>query len=229
MGRHWGLRVIFYLVLGFISFSAAAHIPMMEQKDSTGFKDAVKIPKPGVSRAIYANLDSAADVDYYSFELSKPMTGHVSLLVPYLPGYEDFYPLFAVVGPGLPPAEINLPFEVPPNYGAVVQHATGAAPRPTFFEPFSRKNYYRGMEEFKQELVQPGTYYIVVWHPAGEYGAYILGYGDKEWFSLRDWANTFKLLPAIRSDSWVGKRGKPSSPVPANRNCGCGRQEQLTK
>ena len=148
------------------------------------------------------------------------MLGHVTLIVPYLPDYEDFHPVFAVVGPGLPEAKVHLPFSLPKGYGAVIQEPTGANPRPTFFEEFSRKRYYEGLSEFKQQLTATGTYYVVVWHPRGEYGAYVIGYGDKEGFTLKDWANAFKILPTIKKDSWVGKRGKP--PV-APDSCGCGK------
>ena len=200
-----------FLILMLAAAVSWAHIPMVVTTDTTGYSDALKIPRPGVSWALYANLDSSTDVDFYSFELSAPMPCHVTVIVPYLPGYEDFYPAFAVVGPGLPAPKVALPFELPQGYGAVVEKPTGATPRPTFFEEFSRKKYYKGISEFKQKL-GPGKYYIVVWHPGCETGAYVVGFGDKEGFTIRDWVNVAKVMPTIKKDAWIGKRAKTATP-----------------
>jgi len=188
-----------------------AHNPLVFKGDTKGFADALKIPRPAISYAIYSNLETASDVDFYSFQVNKPMLGHVTLIVPVLEGYQNFYPVFAVVGPGLPDPKTDLPFALPSGYGAVVELPTRQDPRPVFFEPFSRKSYYRGIGEFKQHLTQTGTYYIVVWHPGCETGAYVVGYGDKEMFTLRDWVNVFKVMPTIKNDSWMVKRSKPAS------------------
>ena len=209
MGYKKLLKAAILMLLLLAGGRSWAHIPMIVRADTTGYSDAVKIPKPEVSWALYSNLDSPGDIDYYSFEVTKEIMGHVTLIVPFLPGYEDFYPVFAVVGTGLPAPKVALPFELPKGCGAIIEHPTGADPRPTFFEEFSRKKYYEGISEFKQKL-GPGKYYIVVWHPAGETGAYVIGYGDKEGFTLKDWANVIKVMPTIKNDSWMGKRGKPA-------------------
>lgn len=187
---------------------ASAHVPMMEGIDSNSFKDALKIPRPETSYAIYANLDRPGDVDFYSFEVKKPMKGHVSLIVPYRPEYQDFYPVYAVIGPGLPAPQGKIPFDLEKGYGAVIISGTTVAERPVFYEPFSRMKYYEGIPKFDRELKETGIYYIAVWHPGNETGAYILGYGLAEKFTLKDWQNTFRLLGSIRSGSWETRRTK---------------------
>jgi len=214
MGRsaRSGLGVILFALAGV----AWPHIPVVGVTGNNSPSAAFQIPRSQISWAIYANLNAACEVDYYSFELKAPGKTKITILTPFLPEYEDFYPAFAVIGPGLPLPKGKMPFELPPGYGAVVQAGAPVKPRPVFYEPFSRKQYYQGFPEFNQELTRPGTYYIAVWDPAGGYGAYILGYGEKEGFTLKDWVNTFKVLSVIKSDKWVGKRGYPT---PAFKSC----------
>ena len=224
-----GFRV--FLVLLFAAAAASAHVPMMETPETNSFNDALKILRPTYSYAIYGNLEKPGDIDYYTFEVKEPMKAHASLLVPFRPEYLDFYPVYAVIGPGLPSPQGKIPFDLPPGCGAIVISGTASEGRPTFYEPFSRTRYYEGIPKFEQELKQPGIYYIVVWHPGNETGAYILGYGLAEKFTAQDWANTFKLLSSIRSGSWETKRGKPQAPCPcmnkdaakcpAADSCGC--------
>jgi hypothetical protein len=209
MNRIAGMSAAWFLALTFAAAAASAHVPMMESPETNSFADALKIPRPAYSYAIYGNLEKPGDADYYSFEVTKPMQGHVNLLVPYRPEYLDFYPVFAVIGPGLPAPQTKIPFDLPKGYGAVVISGTPAKERPVFYEEFSRTHYYEGIPKFEQKLTQPGIYYIVVWHPANETGAYVLGYGLAEKFTAKDWANTFKLLPSIKSGAWEVKRGKP--------------------
>lgn len=229
-------RLAAFLVFLFLASAAVAHVPMMEGPDTNSFKDAFKIPRPETSYAVYSNLDRPGDIDFYSFEVKKPMKAHVSLIVPYRPEYLDFYPVYAVVGPGLPAPQSKVPFDLEKGYGAVVFSGMPSAERPVFYEAFSRVNYYEGIPKFDQELREPGIYYIVVWHPAGETGAYILGYGLAEKFTAKDWSNTFKLLGSIRSGSWETKRGKPPAECPcmgmmqgstANPGAACPKMKQM--
>jgi hypothetical protein len=209
MKRIYSVAVSVIMVIYLAAAAASAHVPMMESPESDSFNNAQKIPRPAYSYAIYANLEKPGDIDYYSFEVTKPMKAHVNLLVPYRPEYLDFYPVFAVIGPGLPAPQGRIPFDLPKGYGAVVISGAPAKDRPVYYEEFSKTNYYEGIPKFEQKLAQPGIYYIVVWHPGNETGAYILGYGLAEKFTAKNWANTFKLLPSIKSGSWEVKRGKP--------------------
>lgn len=214
MSKKISERLAAFLVFLFLASAAVAHVPMMEGPDTHSFKDALKIPRPETSYAVYSNLDRPGDIDFYSFEVKKPMKAHVSLIVPYRPEYLDFYPVYAVVGPGLPAPQSKVPFDLEKGYGAVVFSGMPSAERPVFYEAFSRVNYYEGIPKFDQELREPGIYYIVVWRPSGETGAYILGYGLAEKFTAKDWSNTFKLLGSIRSGAWETKRGKPPAGCP---------------
>ena len=194
-----------------VPLAALAHQGLYEAKDTTGPDDAIELVKPHVSYAAYMGLDRPGDVDWVRFEVDSPMKLKASLLVPQRPEFLDFYPAFAVVGPGLPAPEADLPFDLPEGCGAAVLISEPKAEREKFHEPFSNTHYYRGFEEFEQEVTVPGTYYIVVWHPAGEYGDYVVTYGEKESFTTREMINTYRVIYKVWTGKWGRTRGGADS------------------
>jgi len=186
-----------------------SHQGLYEEKDTAGFNDALVLPKPAVSYAVYMRLDHSGDVDFVSFKVDAAMPIEVSLLVPQRSEFLDYYPVFAVVGPGLPAPELEVPFELPVGYGAVVMKSEPQAEREKFHEPFSNTRYYRGFKIFKKEMAEPGTYYIVVWHPEGEYGDYVVIYGEKESFTPKEMLNTYRVISKVWSGNWGKFRGYP--------------------
>jgi hypothetical protein len=196
-----------------VPFAANAHKPMFDDPDSTGFDHATKVPDPAISWAVYADLNSCADVDFYSFEVKKPMTLYAGLIVPKRDDYAAFYPVYAIVGPGLPaPAPgTKLPFQPPKGYGVVVMNAAPSNPRPEFYEPFSKTSYYKGIPDFRRDVTQTGTYYMVVWDPAGEWGSYTATVGMAEKWGWRDLGPTIKAVKKIKNGDWIIKPGKPDT------------------
>ncbi len=196
------------LVSGLIlAFSAVAwsHVPIFEDKDIKGFDDALAVNRVDGSHAIYAKLDTPEDVDFFSVEVKEPMRFYANIIVPLSEGYEDYYPVFAVLGPGLPSPGPGLPFEPPEGYGAVlVQAEPGAGDeRPVFHEHFSNTFYYRGIPSFDREVTHAGTYYIVVWHTRCEPGSYVVSYGRGEKWSLKDMKGLFSQMKVIKSGLWI--------------------------
>lgn len=203
-----GLILTFILIVG--AGPVWAHHPIFEKPDTTGFEDALLIPDPSISWAVYANLESSADVDFYRLEVTPEIEFSVNLLTPYAPGYENFNPTFSVVGPGLGTAEPDLPFELPQGYGAVVMKPEPQNDRSTFFEPFSMTKYYRDNRKFKQTGLAPGAYYIVVWDQKGEYGGYVIGFGRAEKWTWKDLAPTIRAVIEVQKGHWMGVRGSGS-------------------
>ncbi len=201
------VSVIWCLIL-MAPLSAFAHKPLFEDHVSNSLSNAIKIADPQVSYAIYASLTTPTDVHVYALEVSKPMNLHAGLLVPKAPGYEDFYPVYALAGPGLPESKVKLPIELPPGYGAIVISGKPESPRPVFDEPFSRTQYYEGIPDFDRQVSQTGTYYYIVWHPAGETGSFTGVVGEQEKFGLKDLIPVAKAIRVIHSGQWIIKRGK---------------------
>ncbi len=101
-------------------------------------------------------------------------------LVPVCQGYEDVLPWFAIAGPGLPPPEVDLPFDLPPGYGAyVVENEEPWTPREVFYEPFGDKWYFDG-PVFDQDADELGTWYLYYWNPQGKAGDYVAVIGSAE-------------------------------------------------
>ena len=192
------------LVLG---GSAFAHQTLLEKNDTSGFDNALTIPKPEFSFAIYARLGAPGDVDYFKFEVKQPMDINAGLLVPFSEKFADFYPVYAIVGPGLPAPLSDIPFELPPGYGAMVVNSKPVTPRPSFYEPFTATRFYKGITEFDRRVEVPGTYYIVVWHPEGEYGDYLVSYGRTESFTFKELVDSYKIVYEVKSGAWGDKRG----------------------
>ncbi|WP_048197947.1 hypothetical protein [Methanocella arvoryzae] len=176
----------------------SAHKPVFEGVDTSGYSDAVQIPDPEVSWAIYGYIDSTGDADYYYFDIDAPVDVYTELLVPKKSVYDDFYPSYAIVGPKLPDSP-GLPFEVPGSCGAVVVDSP-PGDRETFYEPFTGINYYRGFRKHTL-LSEPGRYYVVVYDRSHASGDYVLAVGEKESFGLRDIPGVVADVLKIRSGS----------------------------
>ena len=191
------------LVIWSILFSlgtANAHVPFIEESDFSESEPFLIEHPIKKSRAIYGWLQSGTDTDVYTFELKEPSRLRAFPLVPVCPGYEDFLPAFAIVGPGLTIPGDHLPFRLPEGYGAVViNNPSKGEKRNTFFEPFTNKNYYRG-PSFDQILSTPGTWYVYYWDPSGRGGDYVAVFGFAERFSFGDIIRALIHTPKIWFD-----------------------------
>ncbi len=201
--------IIGVLICAAVPAAAHGHQGLYESSDVTGFEDAIVLKKPDVSYAAYMRLDKPGDVDFISFTVDGPMKIKASLLVPRRPEFADYYPVFAVVGPGLARPASEIPFELPEGYGAEVIISEPSDNRPKFYEPFSGTKYYRGFETFERVVDEPGQYYLAVWSPDGEYGDYTVTYGEKESFSPREMIDTYRVVAKVWSGKWGRFRGSP--------------------
>lgn len=155
----------------------AAHQPYFEEQDIT--PDAPwPVDDPTISTAVYATLETAQDVDYYTFQGQADQTILLALTIPQIEGQDLFAPTMALMGPGLPEAE--LPDRVArPQGGGAALFPPEPGPAPTFFEPFSRTSYWDRQEE-RVPLPADGRYTVAVWHAEGERGRYVFVVGDRE-------------------------------------------------
>jgi len=206
---------LYVLVLGLVCMfswsEAPAHQGILERDDTTGFKDAIELPKPAVSYAVYASLERTGDVDFISFTLTEPQHVKLGILLPYADKFKDYYPVYALVGPGLAAPDEDLPFELPEGYGILTVRSTPVKERPEFLEPFSFTRYYRGIKELELDVKEPGTYYVVVWHPDGEYGDYLVSYGGSESFTFQEFIDTYRVVWEVKTGEWGHRRGRPSA------------------
>jgi hypothetical protein len=167
------------LAVVFRPASAHAHKPLEIGHSS----EALKVPDLSTSFVAYKELQSGEQVDSYEFDGHKNEKFHASLSIPAIGGLEQFEVMTALVGPGLPRAELaTLPVEQPAAAGVRLypnEH------NPPFFEPFTMTRYWR-RQQLDLELPETGEYSLVVWNPDGQTGKYVLSTGYTERFTVLD-------------------------------------------
>jgi hypothetical protein len=203
------------LLAGTLVSSALAHQPYFEEEDIEAGKP-WEIKDPSISTALYATLESPGDVDYFSFEGLTREVILLELTIPQIEGQADFAPTMALMGPGLPDADLPDGVTVPEGAGALfIEPPLG--PAPTFYEPFSRTSYWERQEQ-RVTLPAGGRYVVAVWHPDGEVGRYTFVIGEKERLGgdpafpikMRSYWTPVEVPPAEQA---------PES-APAKRSCG---------
>lgn len=202
------LAPVAFLVLMF-SAPASSHHLIMEQPDTGGFESALAIPRPEISWAVYARLEKPEDVDFISFKIDRPGKVHLGIFIPYRPEFADYYPAYALVGPGLPAPDQALPFTLAPGLGAVVVRSQPQEKRETFFEPFTWTRLYYGVTFTDTGVREPGIYYMVVWSDGGDHGDYLVSYGTAETWSVRDLIDAYKIVAKVKGGAWGNFRGRP--------------------
>jgi hypothetical protein len=165
------------LLVGTLVSPAVAHQPYFEEEDIKAGKP-WKIKDPSISTALYATLDSQNDVDYFSFEGLAREVILLEITIPQIEGQGDFAPTLALMGPGLPEADLPDEVIVPEGAGALIIEPP-SGPAPTFYEPFSRTSYWERQEQ-RVTLPTGGQYTVAIWHPDGRVGRYTFVIGEKE-------------------------------------------------
>lgn len=170
--------LMLYLILTTVAATPVlAHRPYFEEED-IGPDVPWQVDDPTISTAIYASLESATDVDYFAFEGQAGQVILLALTIPQIEGQADFAPTMALMGPGLPEADLPGHVILPEDVGAL-EIAPPPGPAPTFFEPFSCTSYWDRQEE-RVTLPAGGRYVVAVWHPEGRLGRYVFVVGEKE-------------------------------------------------
>lgn len=184
------------LLVALASGAASAHKPILEEGDTRGYGDAIEVPDPVVSWAIYGFIETPGDIDYYYFDLKEGLNVYTELLVPASPVYDDFRPSYAIIGPGVSGND-TVPFETLRKAGVLVVDSPAGA-RETFHEPFTGISYYRGIRKHTL-LTMPGRYYLAVYDDRHMHGDYVLAVGEKESFGIKDLPGVIAAVLRIRS------------------------------
>jgi hypothetical protein len=205
--------------------SAYAHRPENGNVDGV-----TMIPDPTTSYAFYRELTAPDQVHVYRFDAEHGQFFHAGVNIPQIARLEAFGVNLALVGPELPPlsehlyqlpgvddqvkdsdsshSSLHLPSVViealhANTYGAVVRKSVQSE---DFYEPFTQTRYW-GRQTLELDLPASGTYYLLIWHPDGESGKYVLDTGTEEVFGPGDllrfpvwWFNTrvfFEQVPEL--------------------------------
>lgn len=198
MGNPFSTRMLLLAGLAAAAPVCMAHVPFIESDDYTEDQPFL-VEDVEQSKAIYAWLKDADDVDVYVIPISEPSRLYVKSLVPYCKEYVSFRPSFAVQGPQISGADPTIPLTPIPGSGIEVRHddLRAGAERPSMYEFFSNQFYFEG-PIFQVQVTQPGLYRVIFWNPAGEPGDYVAIIGRRENFSRSDWARSMENTPIIR-------------------------------
>jgi hypothetical protein len=189
----------------FLFPTVLAHVPYLEHYDFS-VQEPFRVRKSITqSIAVYSWLQTdgihpSTDIDVYSFSIhSRPLRVYLEVIVPVCDGYyANFTPWFALVGPGLPPPNQTVPFDLPEGSGAiVVQDAPPGSPREQFYEPFGGKSYYQG-PIFNKTISTAGSYDVYYWDPYQKGGDYVAVLGYRELFFPMDILRALINTPLIR-------------------------------
>jgi hypothetical protein len=179
--------LVLFLLLVFSS-STQAHVPYIEFIDYSESRPFTIRDSVENSKAIYAWLKTGQDIDVYTFEVTEPVRVVIDITVQKCEAFEDLLPWFALVGPGLPEPDEEIPFELSEGTGAIVwKNVELGETRNEFWEPIGGKClYWLGVDNrFDQDISVPGTYYIYYWDPDGFGGDYIASIGFLEGVNTR--------------------------------------------
>jgi hypothetical protein len=177
--------ILFHLMTSILLITSV--IPVSAHRPDWGDQNgATRIEDIQVSFAFYRELKTTDQVDVYEFDARAGEHLHAGINIPDLPELQDFGVSVAMFGPGLPAANESthgsLPADHPEDLGMLVFESQKSE---NFFESFTQTNYL-GRQQIEVDLPEDGTYYLLVWHPSGERGKYVLDVGRREVFGMGD-------------------------------------------
>ena len=193
-------KIIVLFLLVFCMFfhidTIAAHQLIFSDGNNTTMENALYIPDPQISWAMYGELEN--NVLFYKFDADQREPLYASLVIPALDGLENFSPSLAIIAHQQNIAMISshtgekntdVPFGLPDGYQAIVFDYDGKPTANVFYEPFTQVNYWE-RQEIRSESMNPGTYYLAVFDTT-ENGKFTLAVGEIEDFSDANFFDSF--------------------------------------
>ena len=189
--------MIFFLAIPLVM----AHTPL-GTGDNESISKATVIPDPTKSWALYSQLNSDGDAQYYTFNITAGQKIHITLYKSMRPEDANFTPRLVIIGPDVV-AQGSIPTKISVPSGSNASLVAQTQPTPTY-EPFSPSTF-TGLADETLVAPTPGTYYLVVYEqsnaPTG--GHYGLAIGDRETYTLEEWV----LIPLnlVKIYQWEGQ------------------------
>lgn len=181
----------------FLPRAADAHMPYLSEGQYGSRESAFEVEDPDVSSVLYhpVNCDSLQLWMTFQAEAGYPLVAQLG--VPELERLESYRPSLALVGPGLPVQDEELPFEVPEGLGVEVWHSEGSEPK-YFFEEFTDTESWIVLDIQAYALPAAGRYDLVAFVPSRQTGKLWLTIGTLEDFtSITEPQEFFDLLAAV--------------------------------
>lgn len=136
-----------------------AHAPL-GTGDNESIGKATVIPDPAKSWALYSQLNSDGDAQYYTFNITAGQKIHVTMYKSMRPEDANFTPRLVIIGPDVA-AQGSIPTNISVPSGSNARLLAQTQPTPTY-EPFSPSTF-TGLADDRLVAPTPGTYYLVVY------------------------------------------------------------------
>ncbi len=184
-----------FFVFGMITTPAWAHVPLPPGA-YVDPESALYVPEPDISQVLYYELSPDRPQLWLAFDGEQPLW--IEFGVPVIPGLEDFEPILALVGPGFPPTDADVRFEVPAGKGVRILSPDPEIARGEFFERFTGTPSW-DLGTWDVTLPEEGRYYLVATGPEGRHGKLWVAVGVREVFSLSDILNISQIMRDVRA------------------------------
>jgi len=172
---------VMFLVALSLSLAAHAHKPAFSGDYDTP-EEAWEVVDPEISIVLYQEITCELPILWMTLEGEEGFPLYIQLGVPVIDRLADYRPSVALVGPGLPEPDAELPFELPDGSGIIVFDTEDLERPDDFYEPFTQTESWVWVEE-TVELPETGTAWLVAWHPGNQTGKLWVATGTVEDFS----------------------------------------------
>lgn len=174
-----------------ISFVAAAHKPAAIGESYPTRADAIQLRDIDVSQVIYTEITETEPQSWFFVETETAFDLYISLGVPTIERFAGFRPTVAIIGPGLPSADLPASVEVPSGSGAILLETADILEPESFYEPFTGTQSWILFQQ-TVSLPQAARYDVVLFSSAEEenaepmWGKLWVAIGVRESFGIRD-------------------------------------------
>ena len=192
-----GLIVSLIISFCFLSNTAEAHRPAFPDGFNKSPNSAFQLDDIDISQAIYQILNKNEQV-WLSFDpkSSSTKTANIQLGVPVLKESESFRPMVAIIGQNMD--KIDLPFDIPEGFGAILYESNAEQPAKKFHEPFTNTDSWILIEEdFK--ITERGTHYVVIFSKTNQTGKFWFATGTKEVFDFSAISDLNKNISKVKT------------------------------
>ena len=186
-------------------------------------ESAFEIQDPNISIVLYDEVTCENPHLWMSFEAMAGMDFYVQGGVPVIERLEDYKPTIAVLAPGLPQADLDLPFEIPSELGVILIEPEESPSE--FYEPFTQTTSWIWIEE---SLILPkdGIGYVVAWNEEFQTGKLWVAVGLVEDFSDVEPTEFISWNESVNN---YHETGKFEIPYPIEESFCLDEQEQISK
>lgn len=178
------MRVLIGLLLC-LSGPAQAHLPNFSEVQHSIRDTAWTVEDIDLSIVLYHEVTCDTELLWLQFDGQAGEELFFQLGVPVIDALVDHRPSIALVAPGLPTHDGELPFALPEGYGARVFESRDMLEATAFFEPITQTQSWIWIEE-RFNLPEGGEGFLVAWNPERTTSKLWVAVGETEDFSGAD-------------------------------------------